>query len=122
LESRRLGFIVNRIKVTMTPFARGKADLLERDVIAKLATKHGGVAFGLDRQRQSGRGYYIWAGFQFNVVDPEGTERFLIDGGFTNWAERLTSNRKERLLISGMGTERFLICFKRAGPASSDAK
>jgi len=119
-ESRQLGFLVGQIRVTMTPFAGGKVDLLERDVIAKLAVKHGEVAFGIDQERQSGRGYYLWAGFQVNAVDPEGTERFLIDGGFTNWAETLMSNRKERLLISGMGTERFLICFKRSGHASSN--
>jgi hypothetical protein len=115
LESRRLGFVVGQTRVTMTPFAGGKADLLERHVIAKLATKHGEVAFGLDEERQRGRGYYIWAGFRINANDPEGTECFLIDGGFTNWAEKLMSNRKERLLVSGMGTERFLICFKRSG-------
>jgi hypothetical protein len=122
LESRRLGFVVGQIRVTMTPFAGGSADQLERDVIAKMATKHGEVAFGIDHERQSGRGYYRWAGFQINAVDPEGTERFLIDGGFTDWAEKLMSNRKERLLISGMGTERFLICFKTAGPASGGAR
>ena len=29
----------------------------------------------------------------------------LIDGGMTDWTARLISNRKERLLISGIGTE-----------------
>jgi hypothetical protein len=106
----------------MTPFAGVKADVLERGVIAKLATKHGEVAFALDQERQSSRGYYTWAGFQINANDPEGAECFLVDGGFVNWAEKLMSNRKERLLISGMGTERFLVCFKRSGPASSDAR
>jgi hypothetical protein len=31
----------------------------------------------------------------------------LIDGGFTTWTQLLLSNRKERLLISGLGTERL---------------
>ncbi len=66
----------------------------------------------MHEERQTGRGYYVWAGFQINVKDPEGREWFLIDGGFTNWTEKLMSDRKEKLLISGMGTERFLLCSK----------
>jgi len=34
-----------------------------------------------------------------------------VDGGFTDWTQQLLSNRKERLLISGMGSERFVFCF-----------
>jgi hypothetical protein len=29
------------------------------------------------------------------------------DGGFVDWTQRLTGNRKERLLISGVGVDRF---------------
>lgn len=31
----------------------------------------------------------------------------LVDGGFTGWSAALLSDRKERLLISGIGTERL---------------
>ena len=31
----------------------------------------------------------------------------LVDGGFVDWTQRLLSDRKERLLISGIGTERL---------------
>jgi|GEM_PF-4488011 len=40
------------------------------------------------------------------------TDYFLVDGGFTDWTQKLLSNRKERLLISGLGSERLLTCFK----------
>jgi hypothetical protein len=33
--------------------------------------------------------------------------RALVDGGFTTWTQQPLSNRKERLLISGLGIERF---------------
>ena len=29
------------------------------------------------------------------------------DGGFVDWTQRLTGNRKERLLITGVGVDRF---------------
>ena len=51
------------------------------------------------------------AGFQIFVKDSTGSDVFLVDGGFTDWTQKLLSDRKERLLISGMGTERFLVCF-----------
>ncbi|MCW5921539.1 MAG: hypothetical protein KIS77_04290 [Saprospiraceae bacterium] len=44
---------------------------------------------------------------QFKVVIPGfgGQEIEIADGGFTDWTQRLSGNRKERLLISGMGLE-----------------
>ncbi len=56
----------------------------------------------IDEQQTSGGDYYIgarigiWAG-----------ELNLVDGGFVDWTQRLLSNRKERLLISGVGIERL---------------
>jgi hypothetical protein len=43
--------------------------------------------------------------------DQVGTDYFIVDGGFTDWTQQLLSNRKERLLISGMGSERFVSLF-----------
>jgi hypothetical protein len=114
-DLKKIGFPVGQIRVAMTPFRGGRADILEKEVNEKLAAKHEEVVFGLDEGRQSGRAYYVWAGFQIHVMDAKGAEYFLVDGGFTNWAEKLLNNRKERMLISGMGTERFLFCFKRSG-------
>ncbi len=111
LESGRAGFRVGGIRVTTTPFVGGQAALLEREVLAPLRARHPEAIFALDEERRSGRGYYRWAGFQINVKDPEGREWFLIDGGFTDWTQKLMSDRKERLLISAIGTERFLLCF-----------
>jgi hypothetical protein len=43
--------------------------------------------------------------------DKLGTDYFIVDSGFTDWTHQLLSNRKERLLISGMGSERFVSIF-----------
>ncbi len=56
----------------------------------------------LDDERTSGRGYYTGASFS---IDADGMN--VVDGGFVDWTQRLLSNRKERLLISGVGTERL---------------
>lgn len=59
-----------------------------------------------DQERSSGHGYYtglcykVWASF-----DDEMSE--LADGGFVDWTQELLGNRKERLLISGVGIDRL---------------
>ena len=118
LESRRVGFRVGLIRVTITPFADGQGEILEQEVTRKLAGKHPEVTFEFDQERQSGRGYYVWAGFHVMATDSGNKEWFLVDGGFTNWTQLLLSNRKERLLISGLGTERLLAYF--GNPMNSD--
>jgi hypothetical protein len=54
----------------------------------------------IDADRQSG--YYEDLCFKVNA---DGLE--IGDGGFTDWTRRLTSNHKERLLISGLSVDRL---------------
>jgi hypothetical protein len=111
-SSREIGAVVGAIRVTFTPFAEGWPGILEHEVMPELAALHKEIAFSLDVDREAGRAYYSRAGFQIYASDRAGTEFFLVDGGFTDWTEKLLNNRKERLLISGLGTERFLVCFR----------
>ena len=46
--------------------------------------------------------YYTTARFEIRVGDLS-----VVDGGFVDWTQRLLSDRKERLLISGAGLERL---------------
>jgi hypothetical protein len=55
----------------------------------------------LDHSRSSGGGYYVRLRFKIYGGDIE-----LGDGGFTEWTQTLLGDTKERLLISGIGTER----------------
>ncbi len=80
---------------------------LEADVLAPLAGRFPQASCRLDPGRTTGRGYYTGACFDISAVDPTGKELQLVDGGFTTWTRRLLSNEKERLLISGLGTERL---------------
>ncbi|MEV6171950.1 hypothetical protein AB0L99_27530 [Streptomyces sp. NPDC051954] len=59
-----------------------------------------------DPDRATGRGYYTGICFKiFAGVDGQQLE--VADGGFVDWSQLLTGNRKERLLISGFGIDRI---------------
>jgi len=64
------------------------------------------VAVVDDPDREAGRDYYTGFAFKVNLID--GTSRADVgDGGFVDWTQRLLGNRKERLLISGIGIDRL---------------
>jgi len=105
------GYTLGAARVSLTAFDETRLDTLQAEVLDRLAAEHPDVAFALDQERTSGRGYYVGAGFQIYCQDASGREYFLVDGGFTDWTQQWLSNRKERLLTSGMGSERFVFCF-----------
>ncbi|MFN6534882.1 MAG: hypothetical protein RM021_000730 [Nostoc sp. EkiNYC01] len=100
------------VRVSLTAFDKIRYNALQASVLEKLATQYPQVTFAFDRERETGRGYYDSAGFHIYGRDSSGTEYFLVDGGFTDWTQQLLNNKKERLLISGIGSERFVLCFK----------
>ncbi len=55
--------------------------------------------------KQSEQEYYRHLQFKIVIPGPEGRDIEIADGGFTDWTQQLTGNRKERLLISGVGLE-----------------
>jgi hypothetical protein len=59
-----------------------------------------------DPDRDAGRGYYRDLCFKV-IVRAEGTEVEVGDGGFTDWATRLTGDRKCRMLVAGLGVDRI---------------
>ncbi|MER7372509.1 ATP phosphoribosyltransferase regulatory subunit [Streptomyces lanatus] len=64
------------------------------------------VAVHEDPDRTTGRGYYTGMCFKIYAgVEDHGVE--VADGGFVDWSQLLTGNRKERLLISGFGVDRI---------------
>jgi hypothetical protein len=75
------------------------------------------VVCELDPAREDGCGYYVSACFHIYATNLAGTELELIDGGFTTWTQQLLGNAKERLLISGLGVERFVDRFGISQPS-----
>lgn len=86
--------------------------LLEEKVICPLKEKYPYVRFFFDLERCAGMGYYRNFCFKISATNPSGTIFPLVDGGVCDWTEKLLQNQKERLLISGFGTELFARMFK----------
>jgi hypothetical protein len=82
--------LLGDVRIALTPLAGDVADEVMRRIDVEL-----------DPSRMSGRGYYVGLCFKVYAGEVE-----LADGGFTAWTQMLLGDRKERLLISGLGTER----------------
>jgi hypothetical protein len=68
----------------------------------------------MDHERAGGRGYYRDLCFKVNALmdgavdgTGDGTPEEIGDGGFTDWTAQLLADGKERLLITGYGTDRL---------------
>ena len=85
-------------------------------IVEKLQSAHKKVRIGIDQDRKQGRGYYGELCFKIFATSSKGREQELIDGGDVNWTQKLLNNAKERLIISGCGSER--VCELFDPPAS----
>jgi hypothetical protein len=87
-------------------------------VFAPLAAAHPGVRLGFRPGRLHAVGYYT--GLLLNVDAELGGSpaASVADGGTVDWTQRLLSDRRERLLLSGIGTER--VARLLAGPVEPD--
>lgn len=106
---RERGAGVGSLRVPVTPLPGGPSDeAVEREVLEPLRSAHPDVEFLLHPERTQGRGYYRTACFHVYGQDPSDRLHQLADGGFTDWTQQLVGSRKERLLISGIGSERVV--------------
>ena len=110
---------VGEVRLGVTELRDGAlTSALEANVLEPLKQRHADVAVRLAPERERGRNYYRDVCFEIHVRHADGDEFSLIDGGMTDWTQSLLSNRKERLLISGLGSEVFVRLF-RPGPGSA---
>jgi hypothetical protein len=108
-EVAQQGSSVERVRVAVTDLEEGRREpALREHVLAPLERDHPDVTVALDPDRESGRGYYVGTCFKLYTGTEDGTDHEIADGGFTTWTQQLLSNKKERLLISGLGTERLV--------------
>lgn len=107
---REAGYSIHEPIVRLTDFCGLREGSL-REITERVRAESPESTIFLEPNRESGRGYYREVCFQIHVRDSEGVEQFLVDGGLTDWTQKLLSNNKERLLISGVGTERVCHLF-----------
>jgi hypothetical protein len=93
--------LLGDVRIVLTPLD----STLAEDVRARMDAQ-----VELDHSRSSGRAYYVRLCFKIY-----GGEVELGDGGFTEWTQTLLGDTKERLLISGIGTERAVAYLSRCG-------
>jgi len=60
----------------------------------------------LGNQPDKAKGYYSQVRFHLYATTAQGVQVELADGGDVDWTRKLLGNAKERLVISGIGTER----------------
>jgi hypothetical protein len=82
-----------------------QAPLLESRLLAPIRHEFAKVTCLIDSERSSGRGYYTGLCFHIYAAAPSGLIE-LVDGGAVDWTQKLLSDAKERLVISGIGSER----------------
>jgi hypothetical protein len=85
--------------------ARRRLQAVHDQLVTPLRAEFPDATFRYHLHRLEGATYYRGLCFRVNVVDVEGLSLPLADGGFTDWTQRLLNNAKERLLISGVGSE-----------------
>jgi hypothetical protein len=78
-------------------------------LMADLRGLHDRVRFTTTATSEGGA-YYPFAQFKL-LATIRGKQWEVGDGGFTDWTQKLLNNRKERLLVSGFGSELFCKVF-----------
>lgn len=82
--------------------------IAERGVVAPLKKAFPHVSFIFDLERIAGIGYYTTLCFKISAETPSGMILPLVDGGMSDWTQKILPSKKERALFSGIGSE--LLC------------
>jgi hypothetical protein len=85
---------------------------LESQLLAPIRARFENIECVLDSERQAGRGYYDDVCFKIYAQNREGQMLELGDGGSVSWTRKLLSNSKERMVSSGIGSERVCTAFE----------
>lgn len=107
-------------RVAVSDFhSRAPRSVVKLTVVEKLRSIHKGVRIEFDQERKQGRGYYGELCFKIFATLLKGKDLELVDGGDVNWTQKLLNNAKERLVISGCGSERVCELSGNAGSGPS---
>ncbi len=97
-----------RLYVSVTDFHQPvRNEILETQLLAMIRAEFENVECVVDDRRTRGRGYYLDFCFLLHASTPSGQRLELVDGGSVNWTQQYLGSAKERLIISGLGSERL---------------
>ena len=100
------------LHVSLTDLAAApRGPLLQEQLLAPLQAQFPAATFAFDPERASGRGYYRDVCFHIEATHPSAGRLQLVDGGSVDWTQKLLGSAKERLVISGLGSDRLCTAF-----------
>ena len=112
--ARAIGYDLQDVRIVFTDLPDpALRERLQNEVIPGVAARFPATRLECDPGRVTVPGYYQLVRFHIYARAADGTEHELADGGFTDWTQRLLGDRKERLLISGIATERICTLARR---------
>jgi hypothetical protein len=91
--------------------ANTRMELIETHLLSAIRSEFEKVDCVYDESRTSGRGYYLDLCFHIHATAASDRRLELVDGGSVNWTQEFLSNAKERLIISGIGSDRLCMEF-----------
>ena len=87
--------------------SNNQVESIETQLLTAIQSEFESIECIFGEHRTSGRGYYQDVCFHIHAIPSSGQRLELVDGGAVNWTQKLLSNAKERLIISGIGSERL---------------
>jgi hypothetical protein len=110
LRSAVDGYRLADVRVEIADTLRDRAGLrrladVETQLFGPLRRDFPTVTFALDPARTHAVTYYRGLCLHVDARDLAGERQLIGDGGFVDWTARLSANNKERMLVSGFGTE-----------------
>lgn len=86
------------------------------DDIRNLVSHFRNTELLIEKPEEASTNYYEHLRFMIDLENEQGLSMNYVDGGFTSWTQELLGSRKERLLISGIGSELILKILKPSLP------
>jgi hypothetical protein len=106
------------LKVSITNFgALASNKQLKERLFDPIHSEFDNVDCVFNDSRTSGLGYYLNLCFHIHAAAPSGHWVELVDGGTVDWTQKYLSSAKEKLIISGIGSERVCTEFGTIGLA-----
>lgn len=107
--------------LALPAFLSAQLDQIDAQVLAPLAAAFPSANLQLDLSRLEGLGYYVGPCVRITAADTTGLVLPLVDGGLTRWTQELLGDRRERFLITGIGSD--LACARfRVAPQDPPAR
>lgn len=101
------------LRVTISDFSSAlPRPLIDERLLEPIRQEFSGAACAWDEERTAGRGYYPGLCFHIHAVDRAGKTLELADGGALDWTQKYLGSAKERLVASGIVSERVCSILK----------